>query len=392
MLRCSRKGARRGQIIIPALLLFPTMFLFVYLLFETAKLSREKIRHQFAMDSAAFVEMTNYSDFLNRTAYVNGAFPMRIYEEGYGDQQGHNLFAAECSGPPDKHDPCPPTGEYPPYASYSDVMYKTGAFPRSQSGRNTYDTQTSWDIEYEGSGHGGHRPRQTQMTEGSLEDEFELFGAQEANWFWHGWKLATELYQLYVQVYSLLGSVEDAQFRVLSRLASQHSFMSKSYWLNTGEDGGTLVASFRQKVPDFTSSSIAHPLCQRHLKYWGNTYQGGGGVQPYVPQYTDPSVDLAANNMSSPGCNNQGLFQIMWIKQSEVDKLNQAGSGAYPGLELWMTWNIPNANYFNVDFANQMGNQRPGNLHTTISLSGDPANKPSVWPDPTPKFQVRQFP
>jgi hypothetical protein len=33
-------------------------------------------------------------------------------------------------------------------------------------------------------------------------------------------------------------------------------------------------------------------------------------------------------------------------------------------------------------------------LRTTISLgSGDPGqSKPAVWPDPTPKFQVRQFP
>src|SRR3989304_4552981 len=77
--------SRAGQIFIPAMLLFPTLFLFVYLIYETAKLSREKIKHQFAMDAAAFVEAPNYSDFLNRTAYVNGAFPMRIFEQGYDD-------------------------------------------------------------------------------------------------------------------------------------------------------------------------------------------------------------------------------------------------------------------------------------------------------------------
>ena len=46
--------SRRGQIVIPAMLMFPTLFLFVYLIYETAKLSREKIRHQFAIDAAAF--------------------------------------------------------------------------------------------------------------------------------------------------------------------------------------------------------------------------------------------------------------------------------------------------------------------------------------------------
>src|SRR5512137_1751447 len=82
-MRRLRPRSRVGQVIIPALFLFPTFMLFVYLIYETAKLSREKIRHQFAIDAAVFVEMTNYSDFLNRTAYVNGAFPMRIFDEGF---------------------------------------------------------------------------------------------------------------------------------------------------------------------------------------------------------------------------------------------------------------------------------------------------------------------
>src|ERR1035437_3655022 len=107
--------SRRGQIVIPAMLMFPTLFLFVYLIYETAKLSREKIRHQFAMDAAVFVEMTNYSDFLNRTAYVNGAFPMRIFEEGYHD------FMAECEG---KTKNCTSTKR-----SYATLLFNNGAFP-----------------------------------------------------------------------------------------------------------------------------------------------------------------------------------------------------------------------------------------------------------------------
>ena len=105
--------SRAGQIVIPAMLMFPTLFLFVYLIYETAKLSREKIRHQFAMDAAAFVEMTNYSDFLNRTAYVNGAFPMRIFEEGYWD------FKAECEG---KVQNCS-------QKTYASILFANGAFP-----------------------------------------------------------------------------------------------------------------------------------------------------------------------------------------------------------------------------------------------------------------------
>ena len=123
--------SRAGQIVIPAMLLFPTLFLFVYLIYETAKLSREKIKHQFAMDAAAFVEATNYSDFLNRTAYVNGAFPMRIFEQGYDD------FPAECEG----------KVEHCEKITYAEILYKNGIFPRSKSGKKEFRNEETWDHE-----------------------------------------------------------------------------------------------------------------------------------------------------------------------------------------------------------------------------------------------------
>src|SRR5882762_4250727 len=109
-----RPLSRRGQIVIPALFIFPTLMLFVFLIFETAKLSREKIRHQFAVDAAAFVEMSNYSDFLNRSAYVNGAFPMRIFYEGFHDTE------LECLG----RDPCPSPG----HKHLNDILFDDGIF------------------------------------------------------------------------------------------------------------------------------------------------------------------------------------------------------------------------------------------------------------------------
>ena len=78
-----RPARRAGQLLIPALFVVPSLLLFVYLLFETTKVSREKIRQQFAVDSAAFIQMGDYTNLFNRTAYVNGAFPYRIFKEAY---------------------------------------------------------------------------------------------------------------------------------------------------------------------------------------------------------------------------------------------------------------------------------------------------------------------
>lgn len=383
--------SRAGQIVIPAMLVFPTLFLFVYLIYETAKLSREKIRHQFAMDSAAFVEMTNYSDFLNRTAYVNGAFPMRIFAEGYGD------FPAECEG---KVDNCQKV-------MYADMLYQNGVFPRSVSNptcglsgtTDCFAGKGQWDIEYV-SRTTKNIPRQDDITNGVTDETpndnadagFLLFTLDDANHFWHPYELASEIYKLYVQVYSLLGSVEDAQYSVLKRLSSDHSFMKKSYWLNTGDPvtaADALVTSFRTQMPDFGSTTVVHPVCQQYLNYWGNRHIGGGGIQPYTPAHASTKISLGPTQ----GCPGGGLFQIMLVDPNTVKKLATKTGGDYPGILLQMNWAIPDKNYFNIDFAGLMAHTYPqGSLRTTISLQGDPSNKPSVWPDPTPKFQVRQFP
>ncbi len=369
--------SRRGQIVIPAMLMFPMLFLFVYLIYETAKLSREKIRHQFAMDAAAFVEMTNYSDFLNRTAYVNGAFPMRIFEEGYYD------FKAECEG---KVANCS-------QKTYASLLFYNGAFPHVggayQDGHSPETTIPGgqWSIEYDNSNPlaSGKNQSPPQLTE-----PWELFTLNDADHYWHPIDLANEIYKLYVQIYSLLGSVEDAQFSVLKRLTTTgtpHSFLQKSYWLNTGDpvgDAALLARTFDTQLGDFTHAVT--PYCQATMNYWGNKHLNGG-IKPYVPQKTTPTIQL----QTSAGCA-QGLFQIEYVDPNMIKKLKDPSSG-YPGLALTMNWSIPQKNYWNVDFVSLMAQQFPqGGLHTTISLMGDPANKPAVWPDPTPKFQVREFP
>lgn len=368
---------RAGQIVIPAMLIFPSLMLFVYLIYETAKLSREKIRHQFAMDAAAFVEMTNYSDFLNRTAYVNGAFPMRIFDEGYGD------FMAECEGKTEKCEK----------VTYASILYANGAFPHEggsyPSGSHTAETTlptSQWQIRYGGAGAGKNDGPPT------LPEPLKLFTLQNAYDYWHALDLAVEIYKLYFQIYSLLGSVEDAQYSVLKRLSADHSFMKKSYWLNTGDsmaDADSLVNDFRSKVPAFDSSAVVKPFCQQQLTYCGNRHLGGTGIQPYRPECTDPPVTL----QTSAGCSS-GLFQIMWVDANAIKTLQEDGGSGYPGIPLSMTWAVPSKNYWNVNFTAMSEAFRAGRpeLHTTISLRGDLTTKPAVWPDPTPKFQVRQFP
>ena len=124
---------KKAQIVLPAILLIPTILLVIYLLFETAKLSRFKIRNQFALDSATFIELTSYSNFLNAVSYVNGAFPFRVFRENF-------MYSIEKT---DENYTGPET------ITYYDLFYQAGAFPAmGEIGSEPKDDAGRWELKY----------------------------------------------------------------------------------------------------------------------------------------------------------------------------------------------------------------------------------------------------
>ena len=129
---------KRAQIVLPAILLIPTILLVIYLLFETAKLSRFKIRSQFALDSAAFIELTSYSNFLNAVAYTNGAFPFRVFRENMMEKI-------------EKEEGVEGGEEDAPSITYYDLFYQAGAFPAMAEGNinsNPKDNAGKWELKF----------------------------------------------------------------------------------------------------------------------------------------------------------------------------------------------------------------------------------------------------
>ena len=392
----------KGQIVIPAAFFFPTLMLFVFLIFETAKLSREKIRHQFAADAAVFVEMTNYSDFLNRSAYVNGAFPMRIFFEGFHGTPMQCLGKSGCSG--DK--------------ALDELLFQDGAFPRSGQSNGdptafqaTAGGNPKWDIEF-----GGNRAAQMNglASSTSSDDGGEPIckittgsNAQQSNCitlisentaqFWNvNWDDANQVYRLYVQIYQLLGSVESAQYQVLQRLTTGgklHNFLQKSYWLNVGGDSAigeaSLAAqSFGQGNSDF--SSVVHFHCAQYILFYGNTVTPQNLFQKTFLVASDP-IPKMPDNIAT---NCSGIFQVVTVSPSTIDSMKMGQQG---GWSAQFAWSPPSSNYFNVPLLgiarNADGTGKPI-VQATAAVDGQGTTKvaASVWPDPTPKYQVRVFP
>lgn len=381
--------SRSGQIVLPALFVFPSLMLFVYLIFETAKLSREKIRHQFAIDAAAFVEMTNYSDFLNRTAYVNGAFPMRIFDEGFaGYEVPCDKKTDKCQGP----------------ISMKTLLYQNGAFPSSCTDAACKENITPgqnptepWAIKFADSPPGSGKNDARKGRAPDVQDKFDLLTWNNAHEYWINWDEANQVYKLYRQIYSLLGSVESAQYSVLQRLTEKHNFLIKSYWLNTGEpmdqvNNGGLYETFHNQSKEFKADAYCHMF----LRFYGNkpTNDPFQPWQEYAPGQQpgdDPKNPTPQNYVAVPemSCKDgMGLFQLMWVDPGVIQSMQS-------GYEVSQKWSAPK-NYFDINFNRGMrafGGDRPF-VHARVTLGETSSNgpKPSVWPNPTPKFQTRLYP
>lgn len=379
---------RRGQILIPSLLIIPMLLLFIYLIFETAKLSREKIRQQFALDTAAFIQMGDYTNILNRTAYVNGAFPYRIFKEAYECMNGCVAGVEEnCLRL---------TGEVGAICTYK-MLYEAGAIPKYKddiAGADAVplDDKPQWDIAF------ADPPRgEANKNPPSVGDPLVLINSDQGVHIYIFWDPAVGIYKFYAQVYTLLGTVEEAQMTVFERLTQNFNFFRKAYYLNAntaacvknpglcGEDGVGGRNGFRVNRILRGSGMFMHYV--KHVVFHAKVPQPG--LPPYFLGKTNPPMDMTSSNQN-------GLFQLATFSAPALARLGN-------GYHIYQGWDPP-GNYFNVQF-NRMAwkecehSRRPC-VHSRIAsqcpnLRGGWPNSTEnncVWPNPTPKYQTRLYP
>ena len=380
-----RPAERVGQILIPSLLIIPSLLLFVYLLFETTKLSREKIRQQFAVDSAAFIQMGDYTNLLNRTAYVNGAFPYRIFKEMYDCPPAAKLQYTQ-------------SGEICTYK----MLYQAGDFPKDKndvegSPPTDLDTAWKWDIAFDDSARPEFTNNPTSQQNKTLLD---IVTMDQGVKIMVEWGTAIGYYKFYSQVYSLLGTVEESQWEVFKRLTDNFNFYRKSFYLNAntsecvsnptscGNDGVNSVGGFNLNKVDKGSGFYMHYV--KTIGFHAKVFTGGS-LPPYYIGNTNPPMDMSP---MSPG--GDGLFQLATFTK---DKLKKFGDG----LEVYQGWTVP-PNYFNVEFnkkdSNCVGGSARPCVHARIATqcpgfrnrNGFAEDNNCVWPSPTPKYQTRLYP
>jgi len=387
---------RRGQILIPSMLVIPSLLIFVYLLFETTKISREKIRQQFAIDSAVFIQMGDYTNLLNRTAYVNGAFPYRIFKEAFGCDDSSNM-----------HKPIASTGQS---KCMYEILYETGAIPHNQQDSSKTDSvakpapdNSPWDIRYDRKFDLFNQPVDGSDDLVFTDDQnpFFLIDQKHAESQFIGWATVSGnttsgdseagygIYGFYAQVYSLLGSVEAAQWTVFKRITEKATFLRKSYYLNAGTKDciQSPQSCAQQAVGYFQSGSKISNIYRRlivKLGFYAQYPTPNSPTSPYYLGKTEPPMTM----------NDKGLFRTAGFSLREIAKIGN-------GVDVYQGWTAP-ANYFNVDFNRVAACKEVGKpcVHSKIASQcpksiwsrSNKGDNNCVWPMPTPKYQTRLYP
>lgn len=177
---------RSGQFAVPALIALPAVFLFVYLSIETTRLSREKIRRQFALDVAASQELSLYTDLLNRLAYINGPWPDRVFKELAVSQIRY----------------------------YQD--YRMGLFPASLG--RVSEEQPRWMFRF-GPGRAYLNTDYPTRLDGIFFINQEHVSPRMA---------------VFSKVYTLLGDLVDGHVKIFDDLNRRHAVLRKAMWMNLG--------------------------------------------------------------------------------------------------------------------------------------------------------------
>jgi len=373
---------RRGQIVIPSLLVIPSLIIFIYLLFETAKLSREKIRQQFAVDSAAFIEMTNYSDIFNRTAYINGAYPFRIFKQTYNCSDSDNLVSAKVVSKS---------------SCIYDLLWDTGAIPRTSPKDDSYQSEYSqyensntneWKIKYNDVDDRKKiydKVPSSSVTMGENRNSpFYMFSQKQAVDYDIVWDRVVSVFQFYAQAYILLGQVQNSQWIVFNRVTSNFTFFRKSYYLNAatqdcinnpslcGEDGLTGGSNSFSSKAGISEGRNYFSHYMHYISFFAkksaSTLIGYQVVKPRNP------MDMTENTAN-------GLYQLSTFTE---DKLKALGDG----IDVYQPWTAP-SNYFGIGFGTPK-------VHAKVASQcpklGSSHYNNCVWPNPTPKYQTRLFP
>lgn len=373
--------ARRAQLLLPAVLLLPLFVLVIYLLAEVTKVSIAKVRHQFALDNAAYTQMSTVSVFLNAVGMLNGPFPyrvMRTYNEplvhvdvGEETYRGRSLnkegaitmfdlffqAGAVPTVAPDYEwgNNKPPKPESTDWGvHYVKGLPATDEYPQKQpDGIDDYD-RSGWEKE----------------TPDALKAPVVLMNKELVEKHYVDSKqVAIPAIQAYFNTYVQIGDTFNLQKHIYNSLIKNAGIFREGYFLNVDDcKKGECARQSASRLARFLSIPTKRYETDAVVFYISASsgFSGGsGGAIEIELKTTDLNIDP--------------VFLFAYVEPTGRTRLRALKRG----IALKQNFPLPK-NHFNINLEVKY---KPY-VANTVVLSCPRKNNNCVWPNPLPKYNV----
>lgn len=362
---------RSAQLLLPAVLLLPLFILVVYLLVEVTKVSIAKVRHQFALDNAAYTQMTTVSVFLNAVGLLNGPLPyrvMRTYDEPIKKVEGLESYRGNEK------------------LTVFDLFFQAGAIPTIapdyEWGKNNAPSpqSTDWGVHYLKHAQWGtpyepeeeklySREEWEQETPKAITEPVELMNKEIVKKHYIAAKrVGLPAIKAYLNTYIQVGDTYNLQKKLYEDLIKNAGIFRQGYYLNVDDCKRSECAKqSASKLSRYLSIPTKRQEADE-LKVYVSASDSEGGTGGSV------EVPLTMTKMGA-----EPLFFFAYVEPAGRTRLRALKRG----VALKQLFPLPK-NHFNI---NLQSKYKPF-VRNTVVMSCPRGNNNCVWPNPLPKYNV----
>jgi len=366
---------KKAQILLPSVLLVPLFILVVYLLFDLTNLSISKNQHQFALDNAAYSQMSSVSSYLNAMAMINGPVLYRVMYT-YQDDKVPIIPDYKGMGWPDE-------------ISVFDLFYLGGAFPsigpdheKGLNGKPRAES-TNWDLQYsmlpydykltrndnELSGHytgraDWMRPQPKPSTEAEPIMNWDIIEKYQ----WTSQQLL-EYFIEYLKWPFYEGDIYRNQTYMFEQVTKNAYMFREGYSTNVKDCKPSECAKQSARVLSRYLKIHILPFELKAVKFYSQDYSGDGS------SHVGNIMDLTSEKIGM----GRDIFMFSYADAATISKLRVLERG----VVLKQPFKTP-ANSFGKNLTQKY---KPF-TRVTVSIACPRRGNNCVWPNPLPKYNI----
>ena len=370
-------NAKRGQILLPSVLLVPLFILVIYLLFDLTNLSMTKVQHQFALDNAAYSQISSVSSYLNSMALLNGPSLYRVMLERRTPKI--NKISEDS--------------QYKDPENVFSLFYKAGLFPSVGKDHETgingspAPASTDWDVAYypeklpedkkyndykiiDDPGHSAWMvPHPPKIKPDEIVVMMNKDLVKNAN---RGWGTLANDIADYLKWNFFIGNIYTNLTYAYKQTVLNADMFRKGYFVNVGncdlKECGKQGAKMIMPYLKIETDRFGTDKMLAYFTHFEKESPGDGVYEPF-PMAIDQKM-LGTT---------EGMFLFSHLTPKSMNLLQRLDRG----VGLKQAYKTP-ANHFNKN----LDVKYKPLVHTTVYMQCPRKGNNCVWPNPLPKYSV----